>query len=177
MLCGLRWKSDRVFSPPASRATAITAARIVTHSGAYAQSRTSPGNATIAQRKRNVCQVVGNGIAVHVAAVDIAQAREEVRRALSHQRLCTARHQCLQRADQPRRRAGQPLRADLCAARAGPGGRLDHDAVRVRDRRAADAAVPEGEPGEPVGPRVRAKGPGSGPGGDWRHAGQPMKVC
>ena len=54
--------------------------------------------------------------------------------------------QCLQRADQPRRRPRQPLRADLRAALHRAGGRLDHDAVRVRHRRASDAVFSQGQP-------------------------------
>ena len=85
------------------------------------------------------------------------------------------RHQRLQRADQPRRRAGEPLRADFRAARDRAGDRLDHDAVRVRHRRAADAAVPQGQPRKPFGARVRAEGHRGRPGRDRRRAGQPLK--
>ena len=59
------------------------------------------------------------------------------------QRQGADRAQCLQRADQPRRRAGEPLRVDLRAAGGRADYRLDHDVVRVPDRRNAELGRPE----------------------------------
>ena len=92
----------------------------------------------------------------------------------SAQRRRADRAQRLQRTDQSRRRAGQPLRADLCAARHRSGHRLDHDAVRVRHRRAADAAVPRDQPRESLRPRIRAEGHRGDPGRHRRYPGEPL---
>ena len=85
----------------------------------------------------------------------IGRYRRQFLRSAPFQRRGTDRAQCLQRADQSRRRARQPLRADLRTARHRSGVGLDHDAVRVRYRRAADTAVSQGQPRKSVGERVR----------------------
>ncbi len=65
-----------------------------------------------------------------VALLCIPSYRAQFMTLLRRGRRRVARDQRVERADQSRRRARQPLRSDLCAAFHRAGDRLDHDAVR-----------------------------------------------